>query len=144
MAIILRIRNKDFRSITIPDSQFFVYKGCTSAAVPKSLGNATALPLKVLPQQLKSVQNAKQSYLLFLRSVLSDGSGQEFSGFNTKIKQDDDQVHSLPSSEIYYPLLINHSPSDFLCCVGSLMTSAGIVELLGKVFSSVTKMLIGK
>ena len=118
MLVILRIRNKDFRSITIPDSQFLVYKGCTSAAVPKSLANATMLPLKVLSQQLKSVQNAKQSYLLFLQSVVSDGSCQEFSGFNTKIKQDDDQVHSLPSTEIYYPLLINRSPSDFLCCVG--------------------------
>ena len=56
-----RILKRELKSVAIPDRQFLLYKGCKSAAMPKSVSKLTVLPLKVLAQQAISVSNAKKN-----------------------------------------------------------------------------------
>ena len=88
-----------------------MHTGSKKPTMDKRFWLQEALPLKVLCQQVISVNRCKEEDFDFIQAALSSDDTPDFNGFNTeKMRRSNQDIQ--PKSEVRYRPLINKTPSD--------------------------------
>ena len=106
-----RLKKEELSSVKIEEVELKVHTGSKKPTMDKRFGLQEVLPLKVLCQQVISVNRCKEEDFDFIQAALSSDDTPDFNGFNTeKMRRSNQDIK--PKSEVRYRPLINKTPSD--------------------------------